>query len=75
MKGKHRKFMTKFHSLEAKLGKKDVVKKTTEHHLCRFVESGKMHNTFMKALRPDGMGIDYSKIDFRFKDPMKNRGQ
>lgn len=53
----------------------DVVKKTTEHHLCRFVESGNMHKQFTRVLRPDGMGIDYSKIAYRFKDPMKNRGR
>lgn len=48
----------------------DVVKKKTEHHLCRFVDwGGKMHTDFNKFLRPDGMGIDYSKITFRFKDP------
>ena len=46
----------------------DVVHKTTEGHLCQFVR-GKMHNMFMKVLRPDGMGIDYSKIDFKWKDP------
>ena len=49
----------------------DVVNKRTEQHLCQFVETGKMHREFNKVLRPDGMGIDYSKISFRFKDPMK----
>jgi [Skp1-protein]-hydroxyproline N-acetylglucosaminyltransferase len=49
----------------------DVTRKVAEQHLCRFVESGQMHNQFMKSLRPDGMGIDYSKISFRFKDPRK----
>ncbi|KAL9186957.1 hypothetical protein ACHAXT_010677 [Thalassiosira profunda] len=49
----------------------DVVNKKTEQHLCQFVETGKMHNQFMKLLRPDGMGLDYGKIDFRFKDPLK----
>ena len=52
----------------------DVVNKRTEQHLCQFVETGKMHREFNKVLRPDGMGIDYSKISFRFKDPMKRRG-
>ncbi|KAL7487942.1 hypothetical protein ACHAW6_013524 [Cyclotella cf. meneghiniana] len=47
----------------------DVKNKVTEHHLCSFVETGKMHNEFTKFLRPDGMGIDYSKITYRFKDP------
>ena len=44
----------------------DVVNKRTEQHLCQFVETGKMHREFNKVLRPDGMGIDYSKISFRF---------
>lgn len=48
----------------------DVVNKVTEHHLCQFV-NGKMHNMFMQHLRDDGMGIDYSKIQFQFKDPEK----
>ena len=30
-----------------------------------------MHREFKKFLRPDGMGVDYSKITFRFKDPLK----
>jgi [Skp1-protein]-hydroxyproline N-acetylglucosaminyltransferase len=48
----------------------DVVKKKTEHHLCRFVDwGGKMHKDFNIFLRPDGMGVDYSKITYRFKDP------
>ena len=50
----------------------DVVKKVAEQHLCKFVETGIMHNDFMKFLRSDGMGIDYSKISYRFKDkPVK----
>lgn len=47
----------------------DVVRKRTEQHLCSFVETGKMHKQFTQFIRPDGMGIDYSKITFRFKDP------
>jgi len=49
----------------------DVVKKTTEKHLCQFVDrgGGKMHKKFQPLLRKDGMGIDYSKIDYKFKDP------
>lgn len=47
----------------------NVVEKTTEQHLCRFVQEGKMHRMFTKVLRPDGMGIDYSAIDFQWKDP------
>ena len=49
----------------------DVVRKKTEHHLCEFVEGGKMHRDFTSHLRPDGMGIDYSQISYRFKDPHK----
>ena len=49
----------------------DVVKKVTEHHLCRFVETGKMHKEFNAFLRPDGMGVDYSQITYKFTDPMK----
>lgn len=45
----------------------DVRDKVAEQHLCGFVETGRMHDEFMKFLRPDGMGIDYSKISFRFK--------
>jgi len=52
----------------------DVVKKKTEQHLCKFVEGGKMHKDFTSHLRPDGMGIDYSQISYRFKDPMKKVG-
>ena len=51
----------------------DVVHKKTEQHLCNFVETGKMQREFNKFLRPDGMGVDYSKITFRFKDPYKRR--
>jgi len=50
----------------------DVVHKRTEHNLCEFVQTGIMHNDFMKFLRKDGMGIDYNKISYRFKNPMKN---
>ena len=46
----------------------DVVNKKTEGHLCRFVHyGGRMHKMFHPLLRKDGMGIDYSKIDFKFK--------
>jgi len=47
----------------------DVKNKRVEHHLCSFVQVGTMHTEFQKHLRPDGMGIDYSKIDYKFKDP------
>jgi len=53
----------------------DVVRKQTEHHLCKFVEGGKMHKDFTSHLRPDGMGIDYSQISYRFKDPQKPRNR
>lgn len=49
----------------------DVVKKTTERHLCQFVRN-KMHDMFMPHLRQDGIGIDYSEIDFKWKDPRPN---
>lgn len=39
---------------------------TMEENLCPFVRSGKMHHIFVPALRHDGMGIDYNKIDFKF---------
>jgi transposase len=48
-----------------------VREKTVERHLCQFVKN-KMHNMMMPNLRSDGMGIDYSKIDFRWKDPRPN---
>jgi len=47
----------------------DVVHKRTEQHLCRFVETGIMHKKFTSFLRKDGMGIDYDKINYKFKDP------
>ena len=52
----------------------DVVQKTVEGHLCTFVDdSGKMHKEFVPHLRPDGMGIDYSKINYRFKVSLCSR--
>ena len=49
----------------------DVHKKEIQEHLCMFVdEGGKMHKQFTPHLRPDGMGIDYSAIDYKFKDPL-----
>lgn len=50
----------------------DVVNKKTEHHLCRFVDTGRMHNQFTKLIRRDGMGVDYRKVKFKFKDPAPN---
>lgn len=46
-----------------------VDSETTENHLCSFVQGGKMHLDFTEHLRPDGMGIDYDKIHYVFKDP------
>lgn len=48
-----------------------VKEKTVERHLCQFVKN-KMQNMMMPNLRSDGMGIDYSKIHFRWKDPRPN---
>ena len=51
----------------------DVVHKRTEQHLCRFVESGIMHNKFTPFLRKDGMGIDYDAPEvatYKFVDPL-----
>jgi [Skp1-protein]-hydroxyproline N-acetylglucosaminyltransferase len=48
-----------------------VVEKTVERHLCQFVKNH-MHNTFMPYLRSDGMGIDYTSIDYKWKDPRPN---
>ena len=46
----------------------DPLEKTHEHHLCDFVDDGTMHETFVKQLRSNGMGIDYSNIQYQFKD-------
>lgn len=51
----------------------NVKGKTVEGHLCSFVDTGgKMHYEFSPFLRSDGMGIDYSKINYKFKDPRPN---
>lgn len=49
----------------------NTLAKTIEEHLCSFVDGsgGRMHHMFTPMLRSDGMGIDYSKINYRFKDP------
>jgi hypothetical protein len=45
---------------------------TVEKHLCRFV--GKpMMRLFLPYLRPNGMGIDYDKIDYEFVDPVPKK--
>lgn len=43
---------------------------TVEHNLCTFV-GRPMQKKFIPYLRPDGMGIDYDKLDFKFVDPKK----
>jgi hypothetical protein len=45
-----------------------VETQTVENHLCWFV-SGLMQDKFLPALREDGMGLDYGKITYEFKDP------
>lgn len=48
----------------------DVKAKTIEGHLCTFVNDGaKMHKLLVPKLRSDGMGIDYSGVTYKFKDP------
>jgi hypothetical protein len=46
----------------------DLKEKKVEKHLCKFVDEA-MTLIFTKHIRDDGMGIDYDKIDFQFKDP------
>lgn len=48
-----------------------VEEQTVEPNLCSFVQTNAMMEKFMPALRPNGMGIDYDKIDFEFVDPQK----
>jgi [Skp1-protein]-hydroxyproline N-acetylglucosaminyltransferase len=45
---------------------------TVEHHLCRFVGKPMMRQ-MLPHLRPNGMGIDYSNIDFEFVDPIPKK--
>jgi hypothetical protein len=45
-----------------------VNERITERKLCDFVTSSMMHNSFLKHLRPDGLGINYDDIDFRFHE-------
>lgn len=44
--------------------------KTVEDHLCTFVGKPMMRK-FQPFLRKNGMGIDFSKIEFEWKDPAK----
>jgi hypothetical protein len=54
----------------------DVVKKKTQGHLCQFVmDKARMHKKFTPNLRKDGMGIDYSKIDYQWVDPAPEEGR
>lgn len=46
----------------------DVRKRTKQGQLCLFVGQGFMHRFFTPKLRLDGMGIDYSQIDFKWRD-------
>lgn len=46
----------------------DVTEKTAVGDLCPFVDTGIMHLAFSPHLRSDGMGIDYSKIEYRYLD-------
>jgi len=43
--------------------------RTFQGHLCRFVEDGKMHEMLVPWLRDDGMGIDYTHLDYEWVDP------
>jgi [Skp1-protein]-hydroxyproline N-acetylglucosaminyltransferase len=48
----------------------DIKEKTIEENLCSFVnDRGQMHKMFQPLLRSDGMGIDYTGINYRFKGP------
>jgi hypothetical protein len=48
-----------------------VETQTVEHHLCTFVGQP-MQKTFIPYLRPNRMGIDYDKLNYRFIDPHPN---
>lgn len=41
---------------------------TAENHLCWFAGKN-MQDTLLPHMRDDRMGIDYTKLDFQFKDP------
>lgn len=43
---------------------------TVEHNLCSFVGK-KMQRIFVPKLRKNGMGLDYEKIKFRYRNPEK----
>mmetsp|Transcript_21039 Transcript_21039/g.25789 ORF Transcript_21039/g.25789 Transcript_21039/m.25789 type:complete len:600 (+) Transcript_21039:155-1954(+) len=46
-----------------------VKQQTTEQRLCQFVDSGRMHRQFTQHLRPDGMGINYDEVNYKFVTP------
>mmetsp|Transcript_30039 Transcript_30039/g.72938 ORF Transcript_30039/g.72938 Transcript_30039/m.72938 type:complete len:601 (-) Transcript_30039:1364-3166(-) len=48
----------------------DVLNKKTQGHLCMFVgDKAAMHKMWTPLLRRDGMGIDYSSVDYAWIDP------
>ena len=49
----------------------DVNEQKREDNMCTWVntDENSMHSMFTPHLRADGMGIDYDKISFKFKDP------
>lgn len=49
-----------------------VRERITERKLCNFVSTGNMHKVFHEHLKPDGMGLDYSKINLRFHELQNN---
>lgn len=49
-----------------------VRERITERKLCNFVSTGQMHKLFHEHLKPDGMGLDYSQINFRFHELQNN---
>lgn len=43
-----------------------IEEQTVEPHLCKFVQTPAMMQAFMPALRQNGMGLDYDKIDYEY---------
>ena len=48
-----------------------VREKITERKLCDYVSAGALHKKFSQHIRTDGMGIDYSNIQFRFHELLR----
>lgn len=49
----------------------DVLNQRVQRHMCDWVDGAgpnSMHNQLTVFLRPDGMGIDYSKVNFVYQD-------